>query len=144
MSVGGNMPQSLDNADVLRQLNLELTQEIASRQAAEQQLLLAQAALELSVNERTLKLEVALEALQKSQERLELALDASQLALDAAITRAIIAMAHSLNLLVVAEGVETTAQMDFLKAHGCDEIQGYLLAKPISAEAFTEYLLQRQ
>ena len=63
---------------------------------------------------------------------------------DAAITRAIIAMAHSLNLLVVAEGVETTAQMDFLKAHGCDEIQGYLLAKPISAEAFTEYLLQRQ
>lgn len=75
------MPQSLDNADALRQLNLELTQEIASRQAAEQQLLLAQAALELSVNERTLELEVALEALQKSQERLELALDASQLAL---------------------------------------------------------------
>ena len=81
MLVGENMPQSLDNADALRQLNLELTQEIASRQAAEQQLLLAQAALELSVNERTLELEAALEALQKSQERLELALDASQLAL---------------------------------------------------------------
>ena len=63
---------------------------------------------------------------------------------DAAITKAIIAMAHSLNLLVVAEGVETQAQMDFLKAHSCNEIQGYLISKPISAQALTEFMLERQ
>ena len=78
MLVGENMPQSLDNADALRQLNLELTQEIASRQAAEQQLLLAQAALELSVNERTLELEAALEALQRCQSTRLMGLEFSQ------------------------------------------------------------------
>lgn len=60
---------------------------------------------------------------------------------DAAITRAIIAMAHSLNLVVIAEGVETHAQMAFLKANGCDEIQGYLISRPVSAEAFTDFML---
>ncbi len=55
---------------------------------------------------------------------------------DAAITRAIIAMAHSLQLKVVAEGVETQAQLSFLNAHGCDEIQGYLISKPVEAEVF--------
>ncbi len=55
---------------------------------------------------------------------------------DAAITRAIIAMAHSLQLKVVAEGVETQAQLSFLNAHGCDEIQGYLISKPVEAQAF--------
>ena len=59
---------------------------------------------------------------------------------DAAITRAIIAMAHSLELKVVAEGVETQAQMDFLKANLCDEIQGYLLSPPVPAEQFAELL----
>ncbi len=49
---------------------------------------------------------------------------------DAAITRAIIALGHSLNLNVLAEGVETPAQRDFLRQHGCDMQQGYLLAKP--------------
>jgi diguanylate cyclase (GGDEF)-like protein/PAS domain S-box-containing protein len=49
---------------------------------------------------------------------------------DAAITRAIIALGHSLNLNVLAEGVETAAQRDFLREHGCDMQQGYLLAKP--------------
>lgn len=63
---------------------------------------------------------------------------------DAAITRAIIAMAHSLNLLVVAEGVETQAQMEFLRAHDCDEIQGYLIARPIPAEELTQLLISRQ
>ena len=55
---------------------------------------------------------------------------------DAAITGAIIAMAHSLRLSVVAEGVETRAQLSFLHAHGCDEVQGYLISKPVEAEAF--------
>lgn len=63
---------------------------------------------------------------------------------DAAITRAIIAMAHGLNLLVIAEGVETQAQMDFLEANLCDEIQGYLICRPIPAEQFTEFLLMRE
>lgn len=60
---------------------------------------------------------------------------------DAAITRAIIAMAHSLNLLVIAEGVETQAQMDFLEASLCDEVQGYLICRPIPANQFTEFLM---
>ncbi|AVO53287.1 EAL domain-containing protein [Ectopseudomonas mendocina] len=59
---------------------------------------------------------------------------------DAAITRAIIAMAHSLELKVVAEGVETQAQMDFLKSQACDEIQGFLISRPIEASAFAELL----
>jgi len=53
---------------------------------------------------------------------------------DAAITRAIISLAQTLNLIVVAEGVETDDQIKFLSAHGCDEIQGYVFSKPVSAE----------
>jgi diguanylate cyclase (GGDEF)-like protein/PAS domain S-box-containing protein len=52
---------------------------------------------------------------------------------DAAITNAIISMARSLNLKVIAEGVENEAQMSFLRAHHCDEIQGYYFSKPLSA-----------
>jgi diguanylate cyclase (GGDEF)-like protein/PAS domain S-box-containing protein len=62
---------------------------------------------------------------------------------DAAITRAIIAMAHSLELKVVAEGVENQTQMDFLKTQGCDEIQGYLISKPLEAEQFAQLLAQQ-
>ena len=52
---------------------------------------------------------------------------------DAAITFAIIGLAHSLKLKVIAEGVETREQLDVLSAHGCDEIQGFWLSKPVPA-----------
>jgi diguanylate cyclase (GGDEF)-like protein/PAS domain S-box-containing protein len=63
---------------------------------------------------------------------------------DAAITRAIISMAHSLGLKVVAEGVETEAQMNFLAASGCDEMQGYYLARPLPAQDCAKWLMQSQ
>jgi EAL domain-containing protein (putative c-di-GMP-specific phosphodiesterase class I) len=53
---------------------------------------------------------------------------------DAAITTAIISMAKSLNLKVIAEGVEDEAQMSFLRAHQCDEIQGYYFSKPLAVD----------
>ena len=52
---------------------------------------------------------------------------------DAAIVKAIIAMAHGLNMKVVTEGVETQAQLDFLRLHGCEQYQGYLFSKPLPA-----------
>lgn len=59
---------------------------------------------------------------------------------DAAIAAAIIAMAHSLKLTAVAEGVETEAQLEFLRAQRCDEMQGYLFSPPVPAEKFEELL----
>jgi diguanylate cyclase (GGDEF)-like protein/PAS domain S-box-containing protein len=59
---------------------------------------------------------------------------------DAAIAAAIIAMAHSLELTAVAEGVETEAQLDFLRAQSCDEMQGYLFSRPLPAAEFEELL----
>ena len=61
---------------------------------------------------------------------------------DAALTRAIIAMGHSLGLHVVAEGVERRDQLDFLRAEGCDEYQGYYFAKPLPEAAVTALLLK--
>ncbi|SCY60561.1 EAL domain-containing protein, partial [Pseudomonas flexibilis] len=63
---------------------------------------------------------------------------------DAAITRAIIAMAHSLELKVVAEGVEEQQQLDFLKSQGCDEIQGFLISRPIEAIHFASLLREQE
>ncbi|CAN5401589.1 hypothetical protein BH09PSE5_BH09PSE5_02080 [soil metagenome] len=59
---------------------------------------------------------------------------------DATIALAIINLAHSLKLKVVAEGVETQQQIDFLRLHGCDEMQGYFFAKPSEAAACTRML----
>jgi len=61
---------------------------------------------------------------------------------DAAIIQAIISMAHSLGLKVVAEGVENQSQLEFLRDHGCDEVQGYLISRPIEAAAMAGILLQ--
>ncbi len=62
---------------------------------------------------------------------------------DAAIVRAILSMAHNLGLRVVAEGVETVPQLDFLHRFGCEEIQGYLFSKPLPAREMTRLLGQK-
>jgi FOG: EAL domain len=59
---------------------------------------------------------------------------------DKAITEAIIAMGKTLSLTVVAEGVETQEQLDFLREHSCDEMQGFYFSKPIVPEQFADLL----
>jgi EAL domain-containing protein (putative c-di-GMP-specific phosphodiesterase class I) len=59
---------------------------------------------------------------------------------DCAITSAIIAMAHSLRLEVVAEGVETQEQMAFLRERGCDQVQGFLFSPAVTAAEFERFL----
>ncbi|SNB46536.1 EAL domain-containing protein [Geobacter sp. DSM 9736] len=61
---------------------------------------------------------------------------------DAAITRAIVAMACSMRLDVVGEGVETHAQLAFLRRNGCREVQGFLFSKPLNVEALREQLVR--
>jgi diguanylate cyclase (GGDEF)-like protein/PAS domain S-box-containing protein len=61
---------------------------------------------------------------------------------DAAIVASIIALAHNLKLAVIAEGVETAAQLDYLRSRGCDEMQGYFFSKPLPAAGF-ELLLKQ-
>jgi EAL domain-containing protein (putative c-di-GMP-specific phosphodiesterase class I) len=63
---------------------------------------------------------------------------------DAAIVKAIIAMAKSMNLKVIAEGVETEEQLAFLHGEGCDEMQGYLLSPPLPVEKITELLAREK
>ncbi len=59
---------------------------------------------------------------------------------DVSIALAVIGMAHSLGLKVVAEGVEKAEQRDFLSAHGCDEMQGYLFSRPVPAGECAKFL----
>jgi diguanylate cyclase (GGDEF)-like protein len=63
---------------------------------------------------------------------------------DSAIAIAVIALGHGLRLKVVAEGVETPAQVDFLRTQGCDELQGYLLSRPVDAQAFGRWFAERE
>jgi diguanylate cyclase (GGDEF)-like protein len=63
---------------------------------------------------------------------------------DAALTSGIIAMAHSLGLQVVAEGVETLEQADFLRDLGCDDLQGYLFSPAVPAAEFERFLHRRK
>jgi EAL domain-containing protein (putative c-di-GMP-specific phosphodiesterase class I) len=62
----------------------------------------------------------------------------------AAIVRSLIVMAHNLGLEVIAEGVETEAQAEFLLGEGCEEAQGFLYGAPVSAADFEKYLRARQ
>jgi len=62
---------------------------------------------------------------------------------DKAIVTAIINMASSLGLRTIAEGVETAEQLAFLRLHGCNEVQGYYFSKPLTAQAFDQYLTQQ-
>ena len=62
---------------------------------------------------------------------------------DAAIVRATLSMAHALGLEVVAEGVELPEQRDFLRAAGCDQLQGWLVSRPMAAAAFEMWRQQR-
>jgi EAL domain-containing protein (putative c-di-GMP-specific phosphodiesterase class I) len=59
---------------------------------------------------------------------------------DAAIARTIVALGQSLGLAVIAEGVETEAQREFLEAHGCHAYQGYLFSRPLPVEGFEEFV----
>jgi len=63
---------------------------------------------------------------------------------DAAIALAIISMAHSMKMTVIAEGVESRAQMAYLRRHRCDEIQGYYFSRPMPPEGLEEMLLSRR
>ncbi len=63
---------------------------------------------------------------------------------DAAIVAAVIQLAHSLHLRVVAEGVERQDQLDFLTRQGCDIIQGYFFSQPLPAEQLEIYMLERK
>lgn len=57
-----------------------------------------------------------------------------------AIVKAIIAMAHNLNMKVLAEGVETEEQFEFLRSHNCEEVQGFLYSQPVPADEFVKLL----
>jgi EAL domain-containing protein (putative c-di-GMP-specific phosphodiesterase class I) len=63
---------------------------------------------------------------------------------DKAIAEAIIAMGRTLNLTVVAEGVETREQQDFLRERACDQMQGFFFSKPVAAADFAELLRTHQ
>jgi len=61
---------------------------------------------------------------------------------DAAIAKAIISMAHTLKLEVIAEGVETASQYEFLSSHHCDKLQGFMIGRPVPADEFKAQLIK--
>ncbi len=63
---------------------------------------------------------------------------------DETMVKTIITMAHNLNLKVVAEGIETQSQYEFVKQHGCDQVQGYLYSKPMPLAQLQQTLQQQQ
>lgn len=63
---------------------------------------------------------------------------------DASLVKAIIAMARALNLKTIAEGIETPDQLEFLRAEGCEEAQGYLIGRPMTAEKISELLQEKK
>ncbi|MBA4217533.1 MAG: EAL domain-containing protein [Roseateles sp.] len=69
--------------------------------------------------------------------------DLTEDAEDRAIVDAVIRMAEALGLQTLAEGVETPGQLDFLRRQGCQAVQGYLLSRPLPADAFAEFVLAR-
>ncbi|KQY90298.1 bifunctional diguanylate cyclase/phosphodiesterase [Pelomonas sp. Root1444] len=70
--------------------------------------------------------------------------DLTEDAEDRAIVDAVIRMAGALGLQTLAEGVETAGQLDFLRRHGCEAVQGYLFSRPLPAAAFAEFVLNGQ
>lgn len=68
--------------------------------------------------------------------------DVTHNAANASIIRAIISLAHSMNLLVLAEGVETNEQLELLRQQECDQVQGHLFGRPMSGEEFADRLVQ--
>jgi EAL domain-containing protein (putative c-di-GMP-specific phosphodiesterase class I) len=63
---------------------------------------------------------------------------------DAAIARTIVALAHGMGLGVIAEGVETVEQRDFLASNGCHDYQGFLFSRPLPLEGFEQFLKLKQ
>jgi EAL domain-containing protein (putative c-di-GMP-specific phosphodiesterase class I) len=63
---------------------------------------------------------------------------------DTAIVRAIITLGHALDLTVIAEGVETQEQLQYLMSLGCDVVQGFLFSKSLTASAFEELLVEQR
>ena len=63
---------------------------------------------------------------------------------DAAMVLAVISMAHAMELKVIAEGVEAEAQLQFLRANGCDQIQGYFFSRPLGSAGITAFLRDHQ
>lgn len=62
---------------------------------------------------------------------------------DAAIAKAIVMMGHALEITVIAEGVETPQQLEYLTSLNCDVMQGYLFSPPLSKDSFTELLMEQ-